>query len=94
MFFFILFKICGRFYFHFEEVLTGDISLCTNGPGKKCLDLCISNSGTEPDCKKASILFIYLFFLHELGGNNNHFHNFHNFNVIPEKIKALVPVCS
>jgi hypothetical protein len=28
-------------------------SLCTNWPGKKCLDSCISNSGTEPDCKKA-----------------------------------------
>ena len=28
-------------------------SLCTNKPGKKCLDSCISNSGTEPDCKKA-----------------------------------------
>ena len=37
-------------------------SLCTNGPGKKCLDSCISNSGTEPDCKKVRILFIYLFF--------------------------------
>ena len=43
-------------------------SLCTNWPGKKCLDSCISNSGTEQNCKKASILFIYLF-LHELGEN-------------------------
>jgi hypothetical protein len=24
-----------------------------NWPGKKCLDTCISNSGTEPDCNKA-----------------------------------------
>ena len=28
-------------------------TLCTNGPGKKCLDSCISNFGTEPDCTKA-----------------------------------------
>jgi hypothetical protein len=52
-------------------------TLCTNWPGKKCLDSCISNSGTEPDWKKVRILFIYLFFAHdELGGNKcfiNHF---------------------
>ena len=49
------------------------LSLCTNGPVKKCLDWCISNSGTELDYegkKKVRILFIYLFFCMNLGEIN------------------------
>jgi hypothetical protein len=56
---------CGSNVLPRQEALQCDQcsqSLCTNWPGKKCLDSCISNSGTEPDYKKVRILFIYLFF--------------------------------
>jgi hypothetical protein len=33
-------------------------SLCTNWPGKKCLDSCISNSGTEDDKNRHFVLLI------------------------------------
>ena len=33
-------------------VCSGDHCVQTD-PAKKCLDSCISNSGTKPDCKKA-----------------------------------------